>query len=75
MEFKDEMSDERTHMPELKQTDKFKLMKMSKGYQWEISVNTDDVLIMTEKVELLNNWAVNHFGESSITKEVADDRI
>jgi len=53
--------------PQLEQKESIKLMKMSKGFQWEIKIyphignelNSDDLL----RLELLNNKLKEKYGE------------
>ena len=45
----------------------FKLMKMSKGYNWEIRVVDDDIELMKLKIKALNDWAIEQYG--AVTNE------
>ena len=49
-----------------KQTSSFKLMKMSKGYNWEIKIYTEDIFEMQQKIKLLDNWAKMEFSELNV---------
>ena len=40
-----------------KQTSSFKLSKMSKGYNWEIKIYSDDLEEIQTKTKVLDDWA------------------
>lgn len=40
-----------------KQINSFKLIKNTKGYNWEIKVYDEDLNQLQEKVKMMNNWA------------------
>lgn len=45
-----------------KQTNSFKLSKMSKGYNWEIKCFDDDADALKKKVKSMDDWAVQEWG-------------
>lgn len=45
-----------------KQTNSFKLNKMSKGWNWEIKIYEDDTEKLKKKITELNDWAVENWG-------------
>ena len=51
----------------IKQTSSFKLMKMSKGYNWEIKIYGDDLGGIKGDVETMDAWAKMKWG---IPKEI-----
>ena len=47
-----------------KQTSSFKLSKMSKGYNWEIKIYSDDLIELQNKIMEMDLWAVKNYGGS-----------
>lgn len=39
-----------------------KLMKMSKGYNWEIKVFDDDLEVVKKKIQEQDNWLRENYG-------------
>ena len=46
-----------------KQQSSFKLIKNSKGYNWEIKIYSENVTEMKEKTDDLNTWAELKYGK------------
>lgn len=44
------------------QKSSFKLIKNTKGYNWEIKIVEDDIEEMKRKTLLVNQWAMEKFG-------------
>ena len=47
-----------------KQTSSFKLSKMSKGYNWEIRIYSDDLEELKKKTKEMDDWAKKNYGGS-----------
>jgi hypothetical protein len=57
MEMKELVSTTKDTVP----PNKIKLIKNTKGYNWELTVSGDDIEEMENQIESLDQWARNHY--------------